>query len=125
MYLLYPSCRALGVSRRLLVRLSNVLLASFFLFIDMGLPSMDGTYKLVHYIYTKVSKSFVCMTNNYSRVKRWWTPSIVDATISGAAIVYVFCHRTSRALSGSSTPVPRVISYGSKHCIRPVPSSSK
>jgi hypothetical protein len=57
MYLLYPSCRALGVSRRFLVRLSNVLLASFFLFIDMGLPSMDGTYKLVHYIYTKVSKS--------------------------------------------------------------------
>jgi hypothetical protein len=41
-----------------------VLLASFFTFLDMGLPSMGGTYSC---ILTMVSKSWVCITNNYSK----------------------------------------------------------
>jgi hypothetical protein len=61
---LYPTCRALWVSRCFFVHSSNVLLASSFLFLDMGLPSTIGMYKLVHCILTKVSKSMVCMTNN-------------------------------------------------------------
>jgi hypothetical protein len=34
------------------------------LFLDMGFPSVGGTYNLARCINTKVSKSWVYMTNN-------------------------------------------------------------
>jgi hypothetical protein len=47
-----------------LVHLPRVLLASFFIFLDKGLPYMGGTYNSAHCILTKVYKSWVFMTNN-------------------------------------------------------------
>jgi hypothetical protein len=51
----------------LLVYPSIVLLASCFAFFGTGLPSVGGIFQLTCCCCTKVSKSRVCMTNNYSR----------------------------------------------------------
>jgi hypothetical protein len=67
LYSLYLTYWALGASHCLLLYSSRVLLASFFLFLDMGLPSVDGIFWLRCCICTMVPKSWVCMTNNYSR----------------------------------------------------------
>jgi hypothetical protein len=50
-----------------LVYSSIVLLASCFAFPGRGLPSVGGIFQLTCCHCTKVSKSRVCMTNNYSR----------------------------------------------------------
>jgi hypothetical protein len=50
-----------------LVYSSIVLLASCFAFPGRGLPSVGGIFQLTCCCGTKVSKSRVCMTNNYSR----------------------------------------------------------
>jgi hypothetical protein len=55
------------VSRCFLVHLPSVLLASFFIFLDRGLPSIGGIIGLTCCRCTKVSKSQVCKANNYSR----------------------------------------------------------
>jgi hypothetical protein len=55
------------VSWCFLVCLPRVLLASFFIFLDRGLPSVGGIFQLTYCRGTKVSKSWVCKTNNYSR----------------------------------------------------------
>jgi hypothetical protein len=54
-------------SRVLMLLLSPCIqsLANFIL--PQGFPSVSGTYNLARCILTKVSKSWVCMTNNYSR----------------------------------------------------------
>jgi hypothetical protein len=54
------------VSSCLLVYASIVLLASCFTFSGRGLPSVGGIFQLTCCHCTKVSKSRVCMTNNYS-----------------------------------------------------------
>jgi hypothetical protein len=51
----------------LLVYPSIVLLASCFAFSGRGLPSVGGIFQLTCCCCTKVYKSRVCMTNNYSR----------------------------------------------------------
>jgi hypothetical protein len=55
------------VSSCFLVYPSIVLLASCFAFSGRGLPSVGGSLQLTCCRCTKVSKSRVCMTNNYSR----------------------------------------------------------
>jgi hypothetical protein len=55
------SCRGVML---LLSPFVQSLLTSCFIFLDRGLPSMGGTYNLAHCILTKVSKSWVYMTNN-------------------------------------------------------------
>jgi hypothetical protein len=55
------------VSSCFLVYSSIVLLASCFAFPSRGLPSVGGIFQLTCCRCTKVSKSRVCMTNNYSR----------------------------------------------------------
>jgi hypothetical protein len=55
------------VSSCFLVYPSIVLLASCFAFSGRGLPSVGGIIQLTCCRCTKVSKSRVCMTNNYSR----------------------------------------------------------
>jgi hypothetical protein len=55
------------VSSCFLVYSSIVLLASCFAFLGRGLPSVGGIFQLTCCRCTKVSKSRVCMTNNYSR----------------------------------------------------------
>jgi hypothetical protein len=57
------------VSHCFLVYLPKVLLASLFIFLDMGLPSGGGIFRLTCCccILTKVSKNRVCITNNYSK----------------------------------------------------------
>jgi hypothetical protein len=55
------------VSSCFLVYSSIVLLASCFTFPSRGLPSVGGIFQLTCCRCTKVSKSKVCMTNNYSR----------------------------------------------------------
>jgi hypothetical protein len=55
------------VSSCFLVYSSIVLLASCFTFLGRGLPSVGGIFQLTCCRCTKVSKSRVCMTNNYSR----------------------------------------------------------
>jgi hypothetical protein len=55
------------VSSYFLVYPSIVLLASCFTFSGKGLPSVHGIFQLTCCRCTKVSKSRVCMTNNYSR----------------------------------------------------------
>jgi hypothetical protein len=52
------------VSSCFLVYSFEVLLASCSVFLGRGLPSMGSTYNLARCILTKVSKSWVCMTNN-------------------------------------------------------------
>jgi hypothetical protein len=63
----YIQLAELRVSHYFLVHTSSVLLASCFIFLGMGLPSVGGIYKVARCILTKVSKSWVGMTNNYSR----------------------------------------------------------
>jgi hypothetical protein len=48
------NCR---VSRCFLVHSSKVLLASCFIFLGLGPPSVGGTNNMAHFIVTKVSKS--------------------------------------------------------------------
>jgi hypothetical protein len=67
-------------------------LASIMLFLDMGLPSVGGTYNLAHYIPTKVSKSWV---HNQQLIKRWLIHGVVVAMAIGIAD-YVFCHWKSK-----------------------------
>jgi hypothetical protein len=55
------------VSSCFLVYSSTVLLAPCFAFPGRGLPSVGGIFQLTCCRCTKVSKSRVCMTNNYSR----------------------------------------------------------
>jgi hypothetical protein len=64
---LCPTCRALGVSPYFLVSLPRVLVATFFVFLDRGLPFAGGIFQLTYCRYTKVSKSWVRMSNNYTR----------------------------------------------------------
>jgi hypothetical protein len=55
------------VSWCFLVHLPRVLLAQFFIFLDRGLPPVGGIFWLTCCHSTKVSKSWVCKANNYSR----------------------------------------------------------
>jgi hypothetical protein len=55
------------VSWCFLVCLPRVLLASFFIFLDRGLPFAGGILRLTCCYCTKVSKSWVCKANNYSK----------------------------------------------------------
>jgi hypothetical protein len=55
------------VSNCFLVYPSIILLASCFTFPGRGLPSVGGIFELTCCHCTKVSKSRVCMTKNYSR----------------------------------------------------------
>jgi hypothetical protein len=55
------------VSWCFLVRLPRVLLASFFIFLYRGLPSTGGILRLTCCYCTKVSESWVCKANIYSR----------------------------------------------------------
>jgi hypothetical protein len=46
---------------------------------------VGGTYNLARRILTMVSKSWVCMTNNYSRVEKWWIHGVVVDMAIGIA----------------------------------------
>jgi hypothetical protein len=54
------------VSWCFVVHLPRVLLASFFIFLDRGLPSVGGIFWLTCFRCTKVSKRWVCKAYNYS-----------------------------------------------------------
>jgi hypothetical protein len=69
------------VSSCFLVYLSIVLLASCFAFSGRGLPSVGGIFQLTCCCCSKVSKSRVCMTNNYSRDGGFMALQILSFTI--------------------------------------------